>query len=156
MAVTQCKATDADGNTVSFAIAGGEDSALFVVEKSTGVLTFRKAPDFEKPGDAGMDNIYKVVVAASDGKVATSQSLAIQVTNLADETVGIGRTSPDQVWAEVLWIDVHGREITRERQWLDPEDPSPAVPAGLHGLVLARIRGEGLPAMSLRRFSIGR
>ena len=45
------------------------DNALFTVED--GALSFNKPPNFEAPGDAGADNIYKVVVVASDGGSAT-------------------------------------------------------------------------------------
>ena len=33
-----------------------------------GRLTFKAAPDYEKPGDADKDNVYEVTVEATDGK----------------------------------------------------------------------------------------
>jgi hypothetical protein len=45
-------ATDPDGNPLTYAIAGGDDRALFTVDASTGALRFLAAPDFEAPRDA--------------------------------------------------------------------------------------------------------
>jgi serralysin len=57
----------------------------FAINASTGVLTFAAAPDFEAPGDAGGDNVYDVVVRASDsGGLSDTQTLAITVTNAND------------------------------------------------------------------------
>src|SRR5439155_20632503 len=66
-AVTTVTATDADlpPQTVSFSITGGADAAKFSIT-SAGVLTFKAAPDFENPADAGRDNVYNVMVTATD------------------------------------------------------------------------------------------
>jgi Ca2+-binding RTX toxin-like protein len=77
-------ATDADGDPLSYRIVGGADAARFVIDPATGVLRFIAAPDFEMPGDAGADNIYDVIVEASDGVFSTSQSLALRINNLND------------------------------------------------------------------------
>ncbi|MEZ5533979.1 MAG: cadherin domain-containing protein [Thiolinea sp.] len=60
-------ATDEDGDTLSYSIIGGEDSGLFTLDPETGELSFISAPDFEAPGDADGDNIYKLEVKAVDG-----------------------------------------------------------------------------------------
>jgi len=84
-AVTTVRASDADGDALTFAIAGGADAARFAIDSDTGVLVFVTAPDFEAPGDSGGDNVYDVVVRASDGNDgADSQALAVTVTNFAD------------------------------------------------------------------------
>jgi hypothetical protein len=84
-AVGNIKATDADmpGETLSYSITGGADEALFSVDQITGVLTFKVAPDFEHPTDAGADNIYNVTVTADDnGGKTTDQALTVTVTNV--------------------------------------------------------------------------
>ena len=40
-------ATDADGDSLTYSVSGGDDGALFNIS-STGVVTFIAAPDFEK------------------------------------------------------------------------------------------------------------
>ena len=89
LAVTQVAAVDADGGAVSYAIAGGADAALFAVDAATGALSFVAGADFEAPADAGGDNVYDVVVSATDGQFTDSQAFAISVTGI-DEAVVIG------------------------------------------------------------------
>ncbi|HEX8449410.1 MAG TPA: hypothetical protein VF652_07455, partial [Allosphingosinicella sp.] len=85
-AVTVVAAVDPDGATLSYAIAGGADSARFTIDAATGRLAFVAAPDFENPGDSGGDNVYDVIVSASDGSSTDSQSIAVTVVNV-DEPV---------------------------------------------------------------------
>ena len=78
-------ATDIEGNPVSFAIAGGADQALFAIDPS-GALRFISAPDFETPQDANRDNVYDLVVSATDNLGAVStQTLAVAVANIAEQ-----------------------------------------------------------------------
>lgn len=62
-----------------FSIAGGDDSDLFTVNPNNGALKFIHAPDFENPQDSNGNNVYEVVVAATDSHGAVSQQ-AIDVT----------------------------------------------------------------------------
>ena len=59
---------------VTYAIAGGADAALFAIDASTGALSFVAAPDFEAPRDADGDNVYEVIVSASDGSLTDTQA----------------------------------------------------------------------------------
>lgn len=77
-------ATDPDGDTVTYAIAGGADAALFTIDETTGQVSFVAAPDFENPGDAGGNNVYDIIVRASDGSNTTDQAVAITVNDLND------------------------------------------------------------------------
>lgn len=81
--VYTASATDADGNTLTYALSGA-DAALFNIDRSTGAVTFRAVPDFETPADAGGNNVYDLVVSASDGSLTTNQPVTITVTNLND------------------------------------------------------------------------
>ncbi|MBM3203605.1 hypothetical protein FJZ55_06855, partial [Candidatus Woesearchaeota archaeon] len=65
----------------AFAITGGADQNLFNINTSTGVLSFKTAPDFENPADADKNNSYIVDVTVSDGDGATDvQTLTFNVT----------------------------------------------------------------------------
>ncbi|HYJ83995.1 MAG TPA: hypothetical protein VEW26_14275 [Allosphingosinicella sp.] len=75
-------ASDVDGDPVSYAIAGGADAALFTIDASTGALTFRNAPNYEAPADSGGDNVYDVIVSATDGSFTDSKAVAITVGNV--------------------------------------------------------------------------
>ena len=81
-------AADADaGDTVSYSLSGGADSALFTIDPATGVVSFQTPPDFEAPGSADGDNVYDITVTASDntaGTTDTNQAVTITVTNVND------------------------------------------------------------------------
>jgi VCBS repeat-containing protein len=80
--VVDADAIDVDGDSVTFSIAG-DDAALFTIDPATGVIAFKAPPDFEKPGDADGDNIYKITISASDGTLVTTKPIQIVVTDVA-------------------------------------------------------------------------
>ena len=83
--VTSVSATDADpGTAFGYSIVGGADAARFVINPTTGALSFVAAPDRENPVDAGADNVYDVIVQASDGSFTDTQAIAVTVTNVND------------------------------------------------------------------------
>ncbi|WP_150291411.1 cadherin domain-containing protein [Sphingobium estronivorans] len=82
-AVTTVIATDPDvGTTISYSISGGADAAKFVIDGATGILSFVSAPNFEAPGDVGANNVYDVIVRASDGTLFDEQAIAVTVTDV--------------------------------------------------------------------------
>ncbi|QDV19553.1 Cadherin domain protein [Gimesia panareensis] len=99
--VTTVTATDANLDTLNYAITGGADSGKFTINNSTGDLTFITAPDYESPTDNNSDNIYEVIVEASDGFGGTdSQTILVTVTPVnetptaADNTVTTNEDTP--------------------------------------------------------------
>jgi uncharacterized delta-60 repeat protein len=86
-AVTTLIATDADlpAQTLSYSIVGGADAVRFMIDANTGLLSFVAEPDFENPADIGPDNVYDVIVRASDGTLSDDQALAVTVTAVNDE-----------------------------------------------------------------------
>ena len=78
-------ATDADGDALTYTLAGGADQARFTINATTGVLSFLTAPNFEVPTDVGANNVYNVTVAVSDGKLpAVQQAVAVTVNNAVE------------------------------------------------------------------------
>lgn len=67
---------------VTYSIFAGADADAFAIDPNTGVLTFENAPDFDAPADAGANNVYDVVVMASDGSGTDTQAIAVTVTNI--------------------------------------------------------------------------
>lgn len=83
--VTIVQATDAEGDTLTYNISGGDDAALFQIAPATGKLSFITAPDFENPADANADNQYNVIVSVKDKAGLTdTQTLTIHVTDRSD------------------------------------------------------------------------
>ena len=81
--------TDPDGDVLSYALSG-KDAALFNVDASSAGLSFKAAPDFETPSDAGGDNIYLITVTGSDGNGASiAQDLVISVIDVNETVTGI-------------------------------------------------------------------
>ena len=76
-------ATDADGDALVYSLSG-TDAALFTIDATTGEVSFIEAPDFEAPGDDGGDNVYDIIVTASDGSNSTNHNVAITVTDVND------------------------------------------------------------------------
>ena len=88
-AVTDVNATDPDaGAVVTFALAGGADQARFNINASTGVLSFKVAPNFEAPTDAGANNSYIVRVNAVSGGLTDTQTITVNVTDVAPQILG--------------------------------------------------------------------
>ena len=86
LSVGTVTATDADGDAIRFTISGGDDAALFAIDAASGALSFQYAPDYEAPADTGGDNLYEVVVVATDAQGATAeQALTVAVGDLAAE-----------------------------------------------------------------------
>ena len=78
-------ATDPDaGTTLTYSLTGA-DASLFNIDAATGVVTFKSAPNYEAPTDAGANNVYNITVGASDGAVTTTKAVAVTVTNVAGE-----------------------------------------------------------------------
>ena len=78
-------ATDADGDSLSYSLTGGTDRDDFSIT-SGGALSFVSSPDFEAPADSDRNNLYQVIVSASDGKTSTALTLSVTVTDVAEGT----------------------------------------------------------------------
>ncbi|MFM5913991.1 MAG: SdrD B-like domain-containing protein, partial [Chakrabartia godavariana] len=69
--------------TVAWSLVGGTDRAKFVIDPSTGALSFVEAPNYESPTDADHNNSYVVQVRATDaaGNVAL-QTVTVTIRNV--------------------------------------------------------------------------
>ena len=84
-------ATDPEGESVTLSLVG-DDASLFelAADSETGnavsqLLSFKKSPDFEMPGDRNQDNVYQVTVRASDGSLNADLMVTVKVTDVAEE-----------------------------------------------------------------------
>jgi Ca2+-binding RTX toxin-like protein len=73
-------------------------------------VTFKAAPDFEAPKDAGLNNVYNLTVVASDGTLSDTQALTVTIKNLAGNIVA-GTTSNNII---DLTHGVAGKAATNE------------------------------------------
>lgn len=86
--IAQIRTQDDMQHAVNILVSGGVDGDLFQFNPETGELEFLALPDFETPRDAGGNNIYDVIVTASDPfGGSTSQAIQVIVTDLAEPGV---------------------------------------------------------------------
>ena len=109
-------ATDGDGDTITYTLTGADQDDFEIT--ASGVLAFNTAPDFENPGDAGGNNVYVVVVAATAGTRTAFQTVTVTVTNVDDNAPVLAGTAAHSVVegqtavATVIAIDGDGDTIT--------------------------------------------
>ena len=81
-------ASDVDqGATLTYSLSG-TDADKFNINTSTGEVTFKASPNYEAPADSGGNNVYDIVVSASDGTNITTQAVAITVTDVSEVIPG--------------------------------------------------------------------
>ena len=83
-AVTTVTATDIDTGPALTYTFFGDDAGFFQIDTNTGVLTLLSPLDHESPQDLDGDNVYEMIVMATDGLYSDMQTLSITVTD-ADE-----------------------------------------------------------------------
>ena len=96
--VVTLTATDANGDDITWLTNGGADAGRFDLT-AAGVLTFKSAPDFEQPDDLDEDNVYLVVMEASDGLDVSYLNLSVTVTDVDD---GVPASDDSSLGALVL------------------------------------------------------
>jgi 2C-methyl-D-erythritol 2,4-cyclodiphosphate synthase len=91
-ALTITATNEPDTQTLTYSISGA-DANLFNVVGSTGVITFKVAPDYEHPADNGADNIYNLTLEVNDGISTSSKTIIITVDNIIEQTIAIANQS---------------------------------------------------------------
>ena len=74
---------DADAR-LTYVISGGPDKNAFSID-GRGVLSFKTAPDYERPADAGADNAYDILVEVSDGSLRAFQQIHIKISDVSEK-----------------------------------------------------------------------
>ena len=77
--------------TVTWAESGGMDGALFSIDSSTGVISFKTSPDYENPVDypdlSFPDNNYVVTISAENNYGSTSyHTISVEIQNVEEES----------------------------------------------------------------------
>lgn len=101
LVVTSVTASDADGDSLSFAVSGTDGQAFQI---QSGSLQFRQAPDFDVPTDDNDDNIYQLTLSVTDPDGADdSVDLTVSVINLIT-----GRVIDGPMAGSNLYLDRDG------------------------------------------------
>ena len=109
------------GASVSYSISGGADSARFSIN-SNGVVSFVSSPDFETPTDAGGDNVYNLVIRATEANNTNTvtQTVVVTVTDVGDvapsfssgSSASFAENATGAVYTAVATPDVTGASIS--------------------------------------------
>ncbi|SMN15082.1 Chitinase [uncultured Candidatus Thioglobus sp.] len=83
---------DPNSQTLTYGISG-TDANLFNVISTTGVITFKSAPDYENPADAGRNNVYNLTLEVNDEISTTTKAISITINNLNEVNIGISPQS---------------------------------------------------------------
>lgn len=80
--VYKAVATDPEGASIVYGIRNGSETPFFGIKPTGEVMVVVDVPDFENPKDVDKDNVYHVVITASDGVNTTEMNLAITITDV--------------------------------------------------------------------------
>jgi len=96
----------------------GRDGGDFLIDRQTGVLTFRNLPDFERPADANRDNVYEVTVRAFDGRVYGSFDVTVTVNDVSEISGPTSLTRDENLEGTLATYSSTGQgALTVEPQW---------------------------------------
>ena len=76
---------DPDGDDLVWSLTGADASDFYIGNQTEGVpgtLTFKEMPDYEKP--AASNNVYRVTVEVSDGKLKATRPMTVMVTDVEE------------------------------------------------------------------------
>ena len=74
------RATDGDGDDLTWSITGGTDQGLFNLT-GDGALSFRSRQSYDSPGDSNRDRFYHVDVRVTDGDNPVDHQLTIELVH---------------------------------------------------------------------------
>ena len=84
-------AYDPDGDPITWVIAEYGDNDVFTISQTERLsysfpqISFKQAADFETPTDLDQDNIYNLILVATDGLLTKELSVSIQVMDIEEE-----------------------------------------------------------------------
>lgn len=88
IAISSAAATIKVSESATVTISSGADAALFTISNSdsvTALIKFKVSPNYEAPSDSGANNVYDLVLTATDpSNNAGTQTITITVTDVLD------------------------------------------------------------------------
>ena len=112
--VATVAASDADNDSLTFALVANADSSLFTIGSASGALVFNLSPDFESAQDSDGDNVYQLELSVYDNAYSTKTNMSVVVTNV-DEAPSFASASQD------LAINENSSGAVYQAQANDPE-----------------------------------
>ena len=89
--ITTITASDPDASSsLVFSLvdsSGLKDESLVTINASTGVLSFKTAPDYEVPTDVGSNNVIDFSIQVSDGSLVSTMDYSFSITDVQENPV---------------------------------------------------------------------
>ena len=83
LSVLTVNVTDVEDDPIGYSLSGADEAQLSI--STSGNITFNSNPDFESPSDSDTNNVYEVIVEASDGTDTISEALVITILDVENE-----------------------------------------------------------------------
>ena len=83
---TYTAGADPEGDDLVWSLTGADGTDFYIGNQTgstPGTLTFKEKPDYEKP--AASNNIYRVTVEVSDGKLKATRPMTVTVTDVEED-----------------------------------------------------------------------
>ncbi|MFO1370173.1 MAG: cadherin repeat domain-containing protein [Marinagarivorans sp.] len=78
----------ANANQIKYSISG-PDAGAFNLNETTGALSFKQAPDYEKPVDVDGNNEYIINITAQVGQSTAEQNLRVAVNDITQASLAL-------------------------------------------------------------------
>ena len=85
-------AVDPEAGGLTYSIVGGADASLLTINSSSGLLAFTSIPRHASPADADGNNVYEVIVAATDGTWSPQQNVFVIVDDYNQVAIALPDT----------------------------------------------------------------
>ena len=110
-------AADPEGDAVTRWNLGGRDGGDFTISE-TGVMTFRSTPDYERPADSDLNNVYEVEVRPYDGRYYGSHDVTVTVEDVNEITGPATLSRTENIEGILATYSAGGRgDLTVEPTW---------------------------------------
>jgi hypothetical protein len=124
----------ANNSQIKYSISG-LDAAAFNFNATTGALSFKAAPDFERPTDSDGNNEYIVNIAAQVGQSTAEQNLRVIVKDLSQPTLSLVSPKANANVGQGVPIDV---EVTVKVDDKESNGPLNSGSVTINGVKLAK------------------
>ena len=144
--IKQIVASDPENDTLTFSLqnsSGSEDEGLLQIDSSTGLVSFKAAPNYESPTDIDSNNTLTFTVEVSDASFSTSKKYYASVNDVAE--------SPTDINLSALTVPENSSGSSFGTFSLVDEDPVPIKRVVISGTDAAYFTmGTGTSRLSLQ------
>jgi hypothetical protein len=133
-------ATDVNNFTLHYSLTDSYDAALFTSDESTGVVTFKTAPDLESPQDNNQDNIYTFEIKVDNGNGGITLQ-KVNITVIRDDQPTLTDAPPLSTAENSITVEINGNS-SGERVFVNDVDTNITLSADKKAVVTLDTSGE--------------